>query len=78
MHSKSDNREILIDNDTDEIIGKLFNSLLHKYQTGFKELMKGSEFVFDYIDTLFFKCHKIRLNRAGSYLDFPELIKNKK
>ena len=32
MHSKSDNIEIMIYNKTDEDIGKLFESLLNKYQ----------------------------------------------
>ena len=40
--------------------------------------MKGSEFVFDSVDLLHYKCHKISLNRRGSYMDFPEWLKNKK
>ena len=32
MHSKSDNIEILVGNETDEIIEDLFDSLLQKYQ----------------------------------------------
>ena len=50
MHSKSDNIEILIGNETDEIIEDLFDSLLQRYQKGLEESMKGSEFVFDNID----------------------------
>ena len=40
--------------------------------------MKGSEFVFDSIDLLYYKCHKITLNCGDSYVDFPEWLKNKK
>ena len=40
--------------------------------------MKGSEFVFAYIQLLYYKCHKINPNRGGSYIDFPDWIKNKK
>ena len=40
--------------------------------------MKGSEFVFDYVHLLYFKCHKINLNRGGSYIDSTNWIKNKK
>ena len=40
--------------------------------------MKGSEFVFDYVYLLYYKRHKIILNRGGSYRDFPDWIKNKK
>ena len=32
MHTKSDNIEIMIDIETHEIIEKLFNSLLQRYQ----------------------------------------------
>ena len=40
--------------------------------------MKGSEFVFDYVHLLYYKCHKINPNRSGSYIDSPDWIKNKK
>ena len=40
--------------------------------------MKSSEFVFDYIQLLYYKCHKINPNHDGSYLDSPYWIKNKK
>ena len=42
------------------------------------ESMKGSEFVFDYVHLLYYKCYKINLNRGGSYVDSPDWIKNKK
>ena len=37
--------------------------------------MKGSEFVFDYVDGLFYTCHKISLNHGGSYIDSPQWLK---
>ena len=40
--------------------------------------MKGSEFVFDYLRSLYYKCYKINLNRGGSYIDSTNWIKNKK
>ena len=40
--------------------------------------MKGSEFVFDYVHLLYYKCHKIKPNHGGSYKHFPDWIKNKK
>ena len=47
--------------------------------------MKGSEFAFDckyvehnYVQLLYYKCHKIYSNRGGSYIDSPDWIKNKK
>ena len=40
--------------------------------------MKGSEFVFDNVDSSYYKLHKISLNKDGSYIDSPEWLKNKK
>ena len=40
--------------------------------------MRGSQFVFDSIDLLCYKFHKISLNRGGSYIDSPKWLKNKK
>ena len=40
--------------------------------------MKRSGFVFDSIDLLYYKLHKISLNRGGSCIDSPEWLKNKK
>ena len=39
------------------------------------ELMKGSEFVFDYVQLLYYKCHEINPNRGRSYIDSPDWIK---
>ena len=78
MHSKSDNIEILIGNETDEIVEELFDSLLQRYQKELEESMKGSEFVFDNVDSLYYKLHKISLNRGGSNIDSPEWLNNKK
>ena len=40
--------------------------------------IKGSEFLFNYVHLLYYKCHKINQNRGGSYIDSPDWIKNKK
>ena len=53
MHSKSDNIEILIGNETGEIIEDLFDYFLQRYQKGLEESMRGSEFVFDNVDSLY-------------------------
>ena len=48
MRSKSDNIEIMINDEADEIIEELFDSLKNRYQNNF-ESMRASEFVFDYV-----------------------------
>ena len=78
MHAKSDNVEIMIGSKTDDIIEKLFESLLQRYQEGLEESMRGSEFVLDNIDLLYYHIKKISLNRCGSYVDSPKWLKNKK
>ena len=79
MHSKSDNIEIIISDDADEVIKKLFDSNINqnRYQNNLQS-MRGSEFVLDYVQLLHYKYHKINLNRGGSYIDSPDWIKNKK
>ena len=67
MHSKSDNIKIMISDEENEVI-KLFDSLKNRYQNNL-ESMKDSEFVFDYIQLLYYKCHKINPNCGGSYVD---------
>ena len=73
-----DNIEIIIRNKTDEIIEELFKYFLQKYQDGLEKSMRGSEFVFDAVDSLYYKLHKISLNRGGSYIDSPKWLQNKK
>ena len=36
--------------------------------------MKISELIFDYVQLLYYKYHKINPNRGGSYLDSPNWI----
>lgn len=64
MHSKRDNIEIMIVNKTDGIINELFESFLTRYQLGLERSMKGSDFVFDSIDGMHYKCNKISLDLA--------------
>ena len=61
MHSKSDKTKIMISDEADEVIKKLFGSLKSKYQNNL-ESMRGSEFVFNYVQLLYYKCQKVNLN----------------
>ena len=77
MHSKSDNIEIMMNDEADEVIEELFKSLQNRYQKNLEKLMKGCEFVFDYVHLLYDKCHEINPNPSGSYKDSPDWIKSK-
>ena len=78
MHSKSNNVEILMGIETDDIIKEFFKSLKERYQKGLETKMKGSQFIFENVDLLYYHLHRISLNRGGSYIDSPSWIKNKK
>ena len=77
MHTKSDNEEIMIGSDKNDVIKELFKSFLQIYQEALQEKMKGSEFEFDGVNLLYYDFNKTSLNRGGSYIDFPEWIKDK-
>ena len=48
MHSKTDNIEIMNNDEADEVIKALFDSLKNRYQNNLASI-KGSDFVFDYV-----------------------------
>ena len=51
---------------------------MQRYQDGLEESVKGSEFIFDSVDLLYYDLNKISLNRGGSYIVSPEWLKRKK
>ena len=65
--------EIMMGSETNEIIEKLFKSLLQRYQEGLEELMRGSEFIFGTVNLLHYHLQHTSLKRLGSlYIDSPE------
>ena len=66
-----------MNDEADQVIKELFESLKKRYQNNL-ESMKGSEVVFDYVNSLYYNCHKINPNCVGSYIDFLDWIENKK
>ena len=56
---------------------KLFDSLKNRYQNNL-ESMRSSEFLFDCVQLLYYKCPKISFNCGRSYIAPPYWIKNKK
>ena len=77
MHTWSDNIEIMIGIETDNIIDEFFKSLLQKYQASSEKSQKGSDFFYDRVDLLYYHLHKISLKKGNSYIDSPEWLKNK-
>ena len=77
MSLKSDNIEIMIGSEADEIINKVFEFFPTRYQLVLEESVKGSNFVFNGINGMYYKCCRICLNREGLYIDSPDWIKTK-
>ena len=67
----------MIDDEPDEVIKNIFDPLKNRHQNNLGSV-KCSNFVFDYVNLLYYKCHKINPNHGGSYVDSPDRIKNKK
>ena len=66
LHTKSDNADIMISKDTNEIIQELFDSIVDRYQEGLEQSMEDSSFVFDHVNGLHCKSHKISLKHGRS------------
>ena len=47
----------MINVEADEVIKELFDSFKIRYQNNLESL-QGSEFVFNYVHLLYYKCHK--------------------
>ena len=65
-------------NDANEVVDELFESLHSKYQENLETSMRGSDFIFDSVQLMYWKCHKVNFKRSGSYIDSPDWIKKKK
>ena len=59
----------------DEIIKETFESLQRKEASMKSPSMKGSNFVFDSVQLLYYKCHKKSFKRSGSYVESPDWTK---
>ena len=77
MYTKCINAEIMIGSDTNEVIEDLFKSLLQGYQENLEEKMKGSEFVFDGVNSLYYDLNKISLDRGGSHIKSERWLEEK-
>ena len=72
MGTKNDNIEIMMGSETDEIYEELLKSSLQRYQ-GLEKSRKGSEFIFDSVDLLYYHLQKTSLKRTrSSYIDSPK------
>ena len=59
-------------------IQRIFKLFVSRYQIGLEDSIKDSDFVFDCVNLLHFKYHKITLKCGGSYIVSPDWIKKQK
>ena len=76
VYTWSNNVSIMQGTDTNDIIKELFRSFLHNYQQELKNI-KGNVFVFESVDLLDYKLHRVRLKRGGSYIKSPKWLLHK-
>ena len=74
MYSRSFNEEIMEGSDTDEVIKSLFESFLKIYDLNLQQKIKGSDFAFDGVNSLYYDFNKTSI----IYIDSPQWLKNKK
>ena len=74
----SDNEEIRLVNETDDIIKELFKSFLNNYQKEEQIMRRESDFIFESVQLLDNHLHKICLKRGKSYTKSPKWLENKK
>ena len=74
----SDNEEIRLGNETDNIIKRLINSFLNNYQKEEIILRNGSNFLYESVDLLSYHIHKTSLRRENSNVKSCEWLMNKR
>ena len=74
IFAPSDNEEIRLGNETDDIIKELFNSFLNNYQEEEIILRKESDFILESVDLLSYGVHKIGVKRGKSYIKSPKWV----
>ena len=78
MPSKSDNIKFLSHKNANEVVDELLEPLPSRYRSNLDTSMRGSDFIFNSVQLLYCKCHKVNFRRGGSNTDSPDWIKNKK
>ena len=74
----SDNEEIRLGNETNDIVKRHINSFLNNYQKEEIILRNRTNFVFESVDLLSYHIHKTSLERGNSYIKSSEWLINKR
>ena len=72
IHSSSSNIKFTSYSDANNVIAKLLKSLHSRYQEILETSMRENEFLFNSVQLMYYKCHKVSFIRGGSYIDSPD------
>ena len=78
IHAKSNNTEIQSFGNVNDIVDEFFKSPFSRYQNNLETSMRESDFIFDSVQLLYYKCYKTNFRCDGSYIDSSDWIKYKK
>ena len=78
MHSKSNNIKFTCYNNANKVFNEHFDSLRSRYLDNLETSVRQSEFIFDPVQMMYYKCHEVNFRRGGSYLDSAHWIKKRK
>ena len=73
MYSKSEPVEIFMGSDTEDIIDRLFHTLLQRFKYAQETSSnKGKEFIPESVELLYYHFQRIDIRRAESYIMSPD------
>ena len=78
MNSNSNNIEFMSYDNANEVANELFNSLPFRYQAGLETSMRGSDFIFDSVQLLYYKCQRTNFTCGSLYIDSADWIRKEK
>ena len=64
--------EVIAYDNANKVIKEIFESLLSRYQIGLEQSMKQTDFNFDLVQLLYYKCQKINFKRGRSSVESPD------
>ena len=79
IYTKSEPVEIFMGSNTEDVIDRLFNTLLQRFQRAQETSNdRGSEFIPDSVELLYYHFQRTDIRRAESYIMSPDWIASKK
>ena len=78
MHSKSDNLKTMRGLDANDTINELISTFLQQYQEGLENKTKGSNYIFDHVNSLEYHFNKVSIKRGSSYTPQPDWLSHTK